>query len=256
MMSATRRDRILELVQKKQSASVAELSKLLRTSQVTVRQDLNRLALAGLLVRTRGGALSTDRGNREFTFAARTRLDAEEKQRIGDLAASLAHSRDSIILDASTTALHVARALMRRQDLRDLTIITNGIHTALELASRPDYTTILTGGQVRATADSLIGTMVGDALTKMNATKGFFGARGISIEQGLTDANLQEINVKKAMVERCQEVIAVLDATKFGVVALASFAPLERVQRVITDQSAPAKIISALRARGVDVMIA
>lgn len=255
MLSATRRDQILAIVQKKQSATVGELSGLLQVSQVTVRQDLNRLASDGLLVRTRGGALAADRASREGTFAARVRANAESKQRIGEAAAALVQPRDSIILDASTTALYVARALMRRQDLHDLTITTNGLHTALELANRPDITTILTGGIVRATAVSVIGAMVWDGLSKINASKGFFGARGISVEQGLTDVNLQEANVKKNMVERCQQVIAVAVGGKFGEIGLTSFASIDQVHQIITDASAPPEAVDALRRHGIEILV-
>lgn len=254
-MPETRREQILSIVQKNQSATVAELAELLQVSEVTVRQDLRRLADEGMLLRTRGGAITTDRANREATFHTRDRFRAEQKRGIGELAAGLVNPRDSIILDASTTSLYVARALLKRQDLHDLTVITNGIYTALELVNRPDITTILTGGILRPTAVSLIGTIVWDTLAKINAMKGFFGAHGISVEQGLTDVNIQEINVKKAMIERCQEVIAVADSSKFGEVGLASYAPIECVKRIITDSCAPS-MVEQFRARGVDVMIA
>lgn len=257
MLSATRRDKILSIVKKKQSATVAELSRSLDVSEVTVRQDLNRLALKGLIVRTHGGAIAPERGGKqEYTFAIRDQLNAEQKLRIGHVAAAMVQPRDSIILDASTTALHVARAIMNRRDLGDLTIVTNGIHTALELASRPDITTILTGGIVRGAAFSTYGTFTWEMLAEINANKGFFGVRGISLEQGLTDLNVQEANVKRAMAERCQEIIAVADGTKFGEVALTTFVPIERLAHLVTDASAPTALIQALRARGVDVIIA
>lgn len=243
-------------MQKKQSASVGELSKLLKVSEVTIRQDLNRLAQAGLLTRTRGGAFLSDRANREFTFSARDRMNADVKQRIGEAGASLIVSGDSIIVDASSTALYVVRALLKRRDLHDVTVITNGINPALELVNRPDITTIVTGGFLRMTAISLTGSFAWDMLTKINASKGFFGARGISVEQGLTDVNVQEANLKMRMIERCQEVIAVADGSKFGEVSLVSFAPIEKVHRLITDSSAPPKALEAWRARGIKVMIA
>jgi len=137
-----------------------------------------------------------------------------------------------------------------------VTVITNGINTALELVNRPDITTIVTGGFLRMTAISLTGSFAWDMLAKINATKGFFGTRGLSVEQGLTDVNVQEANLKMKMIERCQEVIAVANGSKFGEVSLVSFAPIEKVQRLITDSSAPPKALEAVRARGVEVMIA
>ena len=255
-MSVTRREKILGVLQTKHSATVGELSKACKVSTVTIRQDLNRMAQDGLLTRTRGGAMLTDRANRELNFSARDRLNADAKLRIGALAASLVNPGDSIILDASTTALYVVRAIMKRQDLHDLTIITNGIQTALELVNRQDITTILTGGILRMTSVSLVGAIGWEVLAKINANKGFFGTRGISIEAGLTDVNMLEANLKKAMVERCQEVIAVADASKFGEMSLVSFAPIDKVTRIITDSSAPQRVLDPLRERGVQVMLA
>lgn len=255
-LSFARKDRILEFLRSRNAASVSELSDMLDVSEVTVRQDLNQLASEGLLARTRGGALLSGRANNEFTFGARVAINADAKQRIGEMAAGLIKPGDSIILDASTTGLYVIRALLSRRDLHDLTIITNGIQTALELVNRPDITTILTGGQLRMSAVSLVGSVGWNMLAGINASIGFFGARGITVEQGLTDVHLQEANVKVKMIERCQVVVAIADATKFGEVSLISFAPIEKVNRLITDVSAPAEAVAELSARGVNVMLA
>ena len=255
-LSILRKDKILEYLRTRSTASVTELSSLLDVSEVTVRQDLNTLAAEGFLARTRGGAMLSSRSTNEFTFGARVAINADVKQRIGEAGASLINPGDSIILDASTTGLYVVRALLTRRDLHDITIITNGIQTALELVNRPDITTILTGGQLRMTAVSLIGSVAWDMLAGINATIGFFGARGITVEHGLTDVHLQESNVKVKMIERCQQVVGLVDATKFGEVSLISFAPIDKVQRIITDTAAPADQVTDLRARGVNVLLA
>jgi DeoR/GlpR family transcriptional regulator of sugar metabolism len=140
--------------------------------------------------------------------------------------------------------------------VRDVTVITNGIYTALELLDRPDITAILTGGMLRSTASSLTGLTGQQMLSHINGLKGFLGAKGITMENGLTDASIHEVQTKMAMVERCQEVTAVLDASKFGVVSLATFAPLALLRRVITDRDAPAEAVAALRSKGIEVLIA
>lgn len=256
MLAVARKDKIMSLLQAHQNATVAELSDLCQVSEVTIRQDLGQLADEGLLTRTHGGATLSERGSRELTLLARERMSAPAKQRIGETAAALLRSGDSIIVDASSTALYVVRALLRRHDLQDMTIITNSLFAALELVNRPDITTIVTGGFLRMTAVSLTGSFAWDMLARINARRGFFGTRGISVEQGLTDVNVQEANLKMKMIERCQEVIAVADGSKFGEVSLVSFAPIEKVQRIITDTGAPVHAVSELRARGVDVMLA
>lgn len=256
MLSAARRDEILQCLQQRRTASVAELSVLCQVSEVTIRQDLKRLAQDGLLVRTRGGAYLSIRANHELSFAARQELNADQKRRIGEVAASLIRSGDSVILDASTTALQVLKALKNRTGLRDVTVITNGIFTALEVLDRPDITAILTGGMLRATATSLTGLTGQQMLSHINGLKGFLGAKGITLENGLTDANIQEVQTKMALVERCQEVTAVLDASKFGVVSLATFAPAALLRRIITDRDAPSEAVAAFRAQGIEVLLA
>src|ERR1700694_456116 len=123
MLAAARKDKIMGLLQAHQNVSVAELSDLCQVSEVTIRQDLEHLAEEGLLTRTRGGAILSERGSRELTLLARDRLSAPAKQRIGEAGAELVHAGDSIIVDASSTALYVVRALLHRRDLQDVTVI-------------------------------------------------------------------------------------------------------------------------------------
>jgi DeoR family transcriptional regulator of aga operon len=255
MLAAARKDKIMAFLQDRHTATVRELSRLCKVSAVTIRQDLGQLAGDGLVRRTRGGALLSDRANSEFTASARVRMNVTAKQRIGEVGAALVRPGDSLIVDASSTALYLVRALMRRRDLSDVTVVTNSLYTALELANRPDITTIVTGGFVRSAAVSLTGSFAWDMLAKINAHWGFFGARGISRAHGLTEVNVQEANLKIRMIERCQVVVALADGSKFGEVSLVSFAPLEKVQRIITDSSAPSKLVAEARALGVEVVI-
>jgi DeoR/GlpR family transcriptional regulator of sugar metabolism len=110
MLLAERRGKILESLQQRNTLSVAELGVLCHVSEVTIRQDLRYLAQQGLLNRTRGGAFLSIRANHELTFAARQQLNSDHKRRIGEVAACLIRSGDSVILDASTTALQVGPA--------------------------------------------------------------------------------------------------------------------------------------------------
>ncbi len=256
MLPSLRREKIVRLVHEHQMVSVAELAALLDVSPVTIRQDLVLLSQHGLLTRIRGGAAITGRNNHESTFTVREKLNADKKRRIGELAASLVVSGESIILDASTTALYLVRALKKRHDLHEITVVTNGVLNALELLDRPDITTLLTGGILRARAVSLIGSVPEETLSRIHGHRGFFGARGLTVEHGLTDVNLQELQVKMYMVERCQEITAIVDSSKFGQVAVVTFAPIARLHRIITDAEAPADAVAAFRSLGVEVLLA
>lgn len=245
------------LVAERGDALVSELKDLFGVSEVTVRADLAALADRGLIVRTHGGAVLPDPRQKspELTFATRAMVNSEAKRRIGEAAACLIQDGQSVVLDASTTALQIARVLGRRDSAHDITVITNGVHTALELLDTPGITTILTGGQLRATAVSLSGALATDLLAKVHARIGFFGARGLTPARGLTDINLQEVEMKTAMAAVCERIVAVLDHTKLGEVGLATFVPCPQVGMVITDSSADPERVAELQHAGIEVKL-
>ncbi|SNB64379.1 DeoR/GlpR family DNA-binding transcription regulator [Thermoflexus hugenholtzii] len=245
-----RRQAILRILEAEGRVSVADLSRRFALSEVTIRKDLAWLEAQGLLIRTHGGALPADRNPVELAFEVRERLNREEKIRIGQAAASLVQDGDSIALDASTTAMYLARFL---RDRRELTVLTNGIRVAMEFAGRPGITVLMPGGMLRWEAFSLVGTWGEDLLRRMHIHKAFVGAKGLTLEEGLTDVNPEEVRLKQAIVETAKEVIAILDHTKWGRVAFATFCPLERIRLVITDVQAPPELVEAVRRRGVEV---
>jgi DeoR/GlpR family transcriptional regulator of sugar metabolism len=253
--AADRRQRIFDLLQERGTALVSELSMLLGVSEVTIRSDLAVLAGRGRVVRTHGGAMLPELAPLELTFDTRDVSNVELKRRIGQAAAELIQNRQSVVLDASTTALQIARALRGPRSLNDVTVITNGVHTALELLDVPGVSTILTGGQLRATAVSLTGAVAADLLSRVHASVGFFGAKGLATLQGLTDVNLQEVEMKSAMAAVCERVVAVVDHTKLGQVGLATFVPLVKLDLVITDTDADPGYIADLEHAGVEVRL-
>lgn len=249
-----RLDRIASLVVEKQRVLVAELSSLLDVSKVTIRNDLDELERRGLLIRTHGGALAIEQDYKkaELSFDVRERRQQREKNRIGQMAASMVHDGDAIALDASTTALQIAK---RIKDRRELTVVTNGIRIALEFMDSPHITVVMPGGILRRDAVSLVGELGEEVLAKFNVQRGFFGAKGVTLEEGLTDVDSYEVQLKRAMVRAAKEVIAIVDHTKWGQVAFASFAFMDEVDKVITDDRAPPDLVAAMRQRGVEVLL-
>jgi DeoR/GlpR family transcriptional regulator of sugar metabolism len=252
-----RQQAILEQLLTQESATVSELSQLFDVSPVTIRSDLGLLADQGRVMRTHGGArIVPGRTRQELTFATRQEINLERKRRIGEVAASLIEPVESILLDASTTAVSVAQAIKRREDLRDVTVVTTGIWTALEVLGALDVNVVLTGGAVRNTTGSITGSITEQALAQFNFHKVFLGAWGVTLEEGLTDTHLAEVELKRAIIERAQSVICILDGSKFGRLGLTSFASVEEIDHLITDDSAPGEMINALRAQGVEVHVA
>ncbi len=256
-MIEKRQQQILETLSRQKTATVGELSNQLGVSAVTIRTDLNQLAKQGRVVRTHGGAhLAGERLRQENSYATRQQLFAEQKRQIGQLAASLVKPNESILLDASTTAVAVGHALKEMRETYNVTAVTTGIWTALELLGAPHINVVLCGGHVRDTTGSITGAITNEILARFHFSKAFLGAWGITIAEGLTDSPLMEVELKKLIVQNSQEIIAVVDSNKFGRIGLASFATTAQITRIITTQEAPAKNIKAFREAGIQVLTA
>jgi DeoR/GlpR family transcriptional regulator of sugar metabolism len=250
-----RQEHIARLVEEHGRARVADLATQFAVSSVTIRKDLLALETGGRLVRTHGGAIAIDRSHSELAFDVRDRLQPDEKARIGAAAAELVQDGESIVMDASTTALYVARQLKKRRGWTQLTVITNGIRLASELAGHPGIIVLMLGGRVRWEALSVVGQLGDGLFSRINVQKAFLGAAGFTLESGLSDATDEEAQIKRSMVAAAREVIAIVDHTKWERAAFATFCPTDKVGVVLTDAGAPADMVRALTGRGVEVRL-
>ncbi|HEU5090104.1 MAG TPA: DeoR/GlpR family DNA-binding transcription regulator [Roseiflexaceae bacterium] len=243
-----RRELILAYLAEHDRVSVSELSHALSVSEVTVRKDLDALESQGLLTRVHGGAIGSGRGRLELHFAAREEQQRDAKRRIAMAAAALIRPHQRLFLDASTTALQVARLIKTQHDLF---VVTNGLYTALELTFSPGITTLVVGGRMRQRSSSLVGAAGQAMLERLRVDIGFFGAAGVTAADGLMERDLEEAQLKQWMVKSAAMAVGVVDSTKFGTTQLHAFALPHELDRVITDQSAPADIVEALRRQDV-----
>ncbi len=248
-----RLDQIVTLLHEEGRISVAELSDRFGVSAVTIRNDLATLEGQRRLVRTHGGAMLPPPPDSDLpAFALRKELHLGQKERIGRAAAELVRDGDAIALDASTTAWQIAHHL---KDRRELTVVTNGLFIALEFVDSPGVTVVMPGGTLRPASASLVGEEGACILEGYHLQKAFFGAGGFTLEEGLTDTSPDEVDLKRRMLERSKEVIAVVDSSKWGQVTFAPLANVEQLQRVIVDDGAPEDMVQALRERGVQVVL-
>lgn len=247
-----RREQIVELLEQEGRVSVADLSTRFELSAATIRSDLDALFKQGLIVRTHGGAISADHNNAEMSFGVRSRLYTAEKRRIGAAAAAMIEDGEAIALDASTTALALAEAIQGRHEL---TVITNGIYTALALLGSPGTTILMPGGFLRQDSVSLVGVEGRDVIQKYHFQKVFFGAKGFTLQEGLTDVNRDEVAFKQDLVQHAKQVVAIVDSSKWGRVGFASFASIDQIDCIITDDAAPLEMVDVLRGRGVRVVL-
>ena len=245
---------IARYVEERGRARVTELADRFGVSTVTVRKDLDVLADRGRVIRTHGGAIAPRVRRQDLTYEVRDQMQREEKSAIGALAATRVHDGESILVDASTTGLYLARELMHRGAGQSLTIVTNSIRIASELAIRPDISVLLMGGRVRGRSLSLVGQLGDAVLGRVNVQKAFLGAAGLTLEEGLTETTEEEAQIKRAMVAAVREVYAIIDSSKWGRVASATFCQPEDLTGVITDAGAPDEMVSELEGRGIEVV--
>jgi DeoR family transcriptional regulator of aga operon len=249
-----RRRRILERLKKQETVTVEDLARGFAVSSVTVRADLQALADAGLLVRSHGGALRRLDNQPDLPVNVKESLRHAEKVRIAERAVQMIRPEDTIVLDSGTTTLEIARQL-RAADKKPLTVITNALNIALELARQPEVRTIILGGLLRQVSLSLVGPHAEQALRDLNADRAFIGVDGLDPEIGLSTPDVLEAQLNAMMMRVSKEVVVVADASKFGRRSLSVIGKLESCHAVITDEAVPAEMRDAVRARGVELIV-
>jgi DeoR/GlpR family transcriptional regulator of sugar metabolism len=254
VLISLRCQKILDALAGREIVTVRELSYLLSVTEVTIRSDLDTLAKLGKISRTHGGArLVEERVRQEYTFQTRKSLNSHIKQKIGQEAAKLVGSLESVLLDSSTTVLALAHALRARDELKDVTVIPTGVWTAIELMGCQNINVLMPSGYLRHASGSIAGLPTQGFFNDLNIQKAFLGAWGISPENGLTDTHLLEIELKKTIVGKVGEIIVLADGSKFYQTGLASYASLNQVRRIITDSTAPAGALEKIEKLGVQI---
>jgi DeoR/GlpR family transcriptional regulator of sugar metabolism len=251
-----RRESITQQLTRENVVRVTELSRQFGVSEVSIRRDLEHLERQGLLQRVHGGAVAVAIGRSAGELASAPDPHLDEKRRIGIAAAALVRPADRVIFDSGTTVLEVARSLS--DDLMDagnLTAITSSLPIIQELGHRPGIHLILLGGIYLPEYRVVVGPQTVENLRNLHADKMFLGTDGLTLDHGLTTANVLEAEVDRAMVRAAAEIIVVADSSKIGGIGLTTILPLERVHKLITGQDAPADFVSALRAAGVEVIL-
>ena len=247
-----------EVIASRGFMKVVELGETFGISGVTVRSDLDALERARLILRVHGGAVPRKvPPEREASFEESLESSSGAKERIGAAAAAMVVSGQSVLLDVGTTTLAVARALVARADLHDVTVVTNGLTIALELERAiPRFTVVVTGGTLRPLQHSLVDPLARPVLEQMHADIAFLGCNGVDVERGVTNVNLPEAEIKRLMLGASARPVVVADSSKLDRVHLGAVGPLAEVAALITDDGAATARLDAFRAAGVEVVVA
>jgi DeoR family transcriptional regulator of aga operon len=248
-----RRETILTALTGQASVQVSELATQLKVSAVTIRSDLSALESQGLVIRSHGAAMLARMPPTEHTVSQKDAFNHEQKERIGAWAARLVKPGENIIIDSGTTTLSLARHL---RDAHEVTVMTNGLNIAWELAKAPGVDLILTGGLLRKQSLSIQGLQAEACLQAYSFDKLFLGVDGLDLHFGLTTHHEAEASLNHKMVDHARKVIVLADASKFGVISLHRIAQLDRVHTVITDGAISAQYRDGLRNAGIELLIA
>jgi DeoR family transcriptional regulator, aga operon transcriptional repressor len=251
MRQTERLSAILEFLASDGAVGVAELASRFDASAATVRRDLQLLEEQRMLSRTHGGAVARD-VLYELPLRYRAARHQSEKTRIAEEAASRVAEGGIVGLTGGTTTTEVSRRIV---DRRGITVVTNALNIAGELAIRADIKLVVTGGTARAESYELVGPVAEQALERLNLDIAFVGVDGITVQAGLTTHHEVEAHTNRSMIERARRVVVVTDSSKLGRVAFAQICPIDRVDELITDDAAQAPAIQELRDAGIAVTV-
>ena len=229
-------------------------------SEATIRRDLIKLEKQGLLTRTYGGAISLFSSGLDAPFSVRAQHQVLEKRAIALAAANLVSDGETIAVDAGTTTAELARILRNR---RNLTVVTNSGRVMNELYDCDGVTVIVTGGvlltlgEIPHQSDLIMTGPIAEAtLRRFRPSKAFLGTAGITMSEGMTNTILPQAQVKQLMIEISDEVILLSDCSKFGHVSYSVVAPVDTLDKVVTDSGIKPRHRAALEERDIDVTVA
>jgi DeoR family fructose operon transcriptional repressor len=233
-----------------------DLSEMLGASEATVRRDLEMLESQGIVERTHGGAVLTQRMPTEPAYVHSALAHPEEKRCIGQAAAALIRDGETVLVNSGTTTAEALRHMRNRKDLARLVIITNNIMAATE-----DWDSaievLLLGGSFRSRSHSVVGRFATDMLRQVGADTCFIGVDGISLKYGVTTPSNVEAEIAQLMIERTRgRVVIVADHSKWGVVSNFEIATIDQIHALVVDGGLPAASRAELEARAVEVVVA
>lgn len=230
MTAEERRQQLSEALARRGFADLGTLMQELSVSESTIRRDLSLLEEEGIIRRTHGGAVFVSDRFSALNYAARESTAVAEKQAIGQMAAMLVQDGDTVLLDGGTTTFQVARHLMTRS----VQVVTNSLPIANLLSSAANIELSFIGGYIYPRTGVAVGPLAKQALSSLHVNKTILGAAGV-VEDGLYNANALMVEAEDVMMARAEEVILVVDHTKFGKKALARMCGWERIHRVVSD---------------------
>jgi len=245
-------DKIRTVLDQKGRATVEELADLFGVSRSTIRRDLLEMHEQNLLLRTRGGAVKAHMVAYDRPVTESGTINMDLKDKIARAAAEFISPGETVMLDAGSTTSQVVKHL----HASSLTLVTNSFDAVISAMSKPEIDLLMVGGLVRSHGGATIGPTAEDQIRLFKADTAVLGMNGVSPDDGLTTPNLLVAQVKREMIAQSNRLILVADHTKLGVSALCKVAPMDTVEVLVTDEHADPEVLDAIRALGVQVVVA
>lgn len=249
MLAIERRKEILMKLQAERRVVVSELSQIYEVSEETIRRDLEKLVNDGVAIKSYGGAVINENSTLDLPFNIRKNRNVIGKQRIAEQIAALVKDGDSIMLDASSTAVYIAKALKEK---KNLTVITNSIEIIIELLDMPEWNVFSTGGLTREGSFALVGPQTDKMLKAFHVDKAIISCKGINTDKSITDSDELHANNKLTMLESAGMKILAVDNSKFGNTAFTAIGTLDDITTVVTDEEPEAGWLQLFEETGVE----
>jgi DeoR/GlpR family transcriptional regulator of sugar metabolism len=251
MLAVERQHRILDMLTKSRAISTARAAKALAVSEETVRRDFEKLEADGHLSREHGGAVRINDNRRDLPLDSRESANVVEKEAIAKVALAQIQTGDTVFFDASSTVFHLARLLANLE----VTVLSNGLKVAIELARQPEVEVILVGGVVSPRSLSCQGTVTDQMLESYHVQKVFISCRGLDAQRGLSEANAEQASLRRKIIKFADRTIVLADHTKIGLKSSYFFARLADVDTLITDCAPDTKFKKALKQCGAKLLV-
>ena len=251
MLAIERRKEILSRLEAEGKVLVSELAKSFDVTEETIRRDLEKLDREGLASKTYGGAVSKHTATLDLPYKIRIGVNVEEKQRIADTVASMISDGERIMIDSSSTAIYIIKKLKEK---KNLTVITNSVVILLELADKPDWTVLSTGGNLREGALSLTGSSAEKMIRSYHVDTAICSCKGLDMEVGVTDSNENDRLIKEAMFDAAERRVLALDGDKFDRKSFVKVCDFGQIHCIVTDREPSERWLNFCKEKGIEVI--
>lgn len=232
MLPIERKNEILSKLMLDGKVIVSDLATLYSVTEETIRRDLDKLEREGFAKKTYGGAVKSDNMTAELPYTVRKLTNVSGKKYIAEKIGNLIQDGDSILLDASTTALFTVKSIFNKHNL---TLITNSVEILLDLPASNDWRIISTGGTYRQDSMSFLSSSATSAIANYHADYAVMSCKGLDIKKGITDTRENNADLKKCFIKSANKIILAVDSTKFDKISFVKICDFDDIDIIVTD---------------------